>query len=102
MNLQCSFSGEVWYWRGPAPFHFVTVPPAESAAIKAVEKHATYGWGMIPVRATIGNTEFETALWPKDGQYILPLKDKIRKAEQIEVGSAILVAMEVVMTHGSR
>lgn len=57
---------------------------------------------MIPVRATIGNTEFETALWPKDGQYILPLKDKIRKAEQIEVGSAILVAMEVVMTHGSR
>jgi len=23
---QLSFSGELWYWRGPSPFHFVTVP----------------------------------------------------------------------------
>ena len=36
---------------------------------------ATYGWGVIPVVARIGDVEFETSLFPKDGGYLLPLKD---------------------------
>jgi hypothetical protein len=27
MNLE--FSGEMWFWKGPAPWHFVTVPDEE-------------------------------------------------------------------------
>ena len=34
--MELEFTGEVWSWRGPAPYHFVTVPEAESAELKAM------------------------------------------------------------------
>ncbi|MGD2026589.1 MAG: DUF1905 domain-containing protein [Anaerolineales bacterium] len=43
------FSGEIWFWRGPAPFYFVTVPAQESEVLTAISEEVTYGWGMIPV-----------------------------------------------------
>jgi hypothetical protein len=35
------FSGVVWFWRGPAPFHFVTVPEDESAELYATAAMVT-------------------------------------------------------------
>jgi hypothetical protein len=95
--VDLSFTGAVWEWRGPAPFYFVTVPEAESGMIAAASEIVTYGWGMIPVAVRIGGTEFTTSLWPKDGGYVVPLKDKVRKAESIEVGDdlAILLTIDV-------
>ena len=29
--MRFEFSGELWYWRGPAPFHFVSLPEEASA-----------------------------------------------------------------------
>jgi hypothetical protein len=89
------FTGEVWYWRGPAPFHFVTVPEAESDVIKDAERLVTYGWGMIPVTVRINRTEWTTSLWPKDGRYVVPLKDRIRKAEGIELGMVVDVSLSI-------
>lgn len=93
--MSLEFSGEIWQWRGPAPFYFVTVPDEHSQVIKGAEKFVTYGWGMIPVKARIGQTEWRTSLWPKDGRYVLPLKDKIRKAEGLLAGQTITVWLEV-------
>jgi hypothetical protein len=89
------FSGEIWYWRGPAPFYFVTVPPPQSEDINAIADEVTYGWGMIPVHVTIGKTEWKTSLWPKDGGYIVPLKDMVRKAEGLEKGDTVAIRLEV-------
>ncbi len=94
--MRCVFSGEIWYWRGPSPFHFVTVPPDHSQDIKEISTFVTYGWGMIPVRVKIGRTEWKTALWPKDGNYLLPVKDRVRLAEELELGDEVTVALEVV------
>ncbi len=55
------FSGELWYWRGPAPFHFVTVAPEQSEDIAAVAGEVSYGWGCIPVTARTGTTEWTTS-----------------------------------------
>lgn len=93
MNLE--FRGEVWYWRGPAPFHFVTVPDPESAALESASPEVSYGWGVIPVRAQIGETEFKTSLFPKDGGYIVPLKDAVRRAEDIQLGEVVTVRLTV-------
>ncbi|MBK8021306.1 MAG: DUF1905 domain-containing protein [Chloroflexi bacterium] len=60
------FSGEIWFWKGPAPFYFVTIPEEESHDIKAISALVTYGWGVIPVRVQIGATEWQTSLFPKD------------------------------------
>ena len=89
------FSGDIWYWRGPSPFYFVTVPTEQASDLKAISGIVTYGWGMIPVEARIGKTGWKTALFPKDGRYIVPLKDKVRKAEKLVEGDNVTVRLEV-------
>ena len=88
-------TGEVWFWRGPSPYHFVTVDDDASAAIKAASAAVTYGWGMIPVRAELGSTGWTTSLFPKDSRYIVPLKDKVRDAEGIDVGDVVTVRLSI-------
>lgn len=89
------FEGEIWFWRGPAPFHFVTVPPAEAAAIAEVAPVVTYGWGMIPAAVTIGDTRVTTSLWPKDGAYVVPIKKALQDAEHLSVGDTLTVELEI-------
>jgi hypothetical protein len=93
IDLELEFSGEIWYWRGPAPFYFVTVPEAESRALRAASPAISYGWGVIPVRVRIGGTEWTTSLFPKDGRYLVPLKTAVRKAEQIDDGDTVTIRM---------
>jgi hypothetical protein len=91
--LDVEFSAEVWSWRGPAPFHFVTVPADESAQLQAASASVTYGWGMIPVQAQIGNTTWTTSLFAKDGGYVVPLKNAVRAAERIDLGDVVTVRL---------
>ncbi len=93
--MDLEFSGEVWEWRGPAPWHFVTVPDEKCGALEAASPAVTYGWGMIPVRARVGDTRWTTALFPKDGRYVVPLKDAVRNAEGIDVGDTVSVRLDV-------
>ena len=89
------FNGKIWYWRGPAPWYFVTVPAKQSRDLKAILGFVTYGWGMIPADVRIGKTEWTTALWPKDRRYIVPIKASVRKAENLEKGAKVTVRLEV-------
>ncbi len=93
--MDLEVTGDVWHWRGPAPYYFVTVPDDESAQIRAVAAAVTYGWGMIPVLARTGATEWETSLFPKDGRYVVPLKDEVRRAEVLDEGDTITVRLTV-------
>lgn len=93
--MELEFSGPVWFWRGPSPFHFVTVPEAESAQIQAMAAVVTYGWGMIPVTARIGSTVWTTSLFPKDGGYALPVKAAVRRAEQVEVDEVVTLQLTI-------
>ena len=89
------FSGQMWTWRGPSPFHFITVPADESAELTTTAALVSYGWGMIPVTAQVGGTEWTTSLFPKDGGYVLPVKDLVRKGEHLEVGDVVTVGLAV-------
>lgn len=93
--MDLEFSGEIIEWRGPAPFHFVPVPDEQSAAIEHVSSMVTYGWGVIPVRATIGATEFRTSLFPRGELYLVPLKVAVRKAERLELGDVVTVRLHL-------
>jgi hypothetical protein len=94
-RVDLQFSGEVWFWRGPAPYHFVTVPDGESAALQAASGRVSYGWGMIPVTARINGTAWTTSLWPKDERYVVPLKVAVRRAEAVDVGDTVTVRLSV-------
>lgn len=94
--MDIEFSGRIWYWRGPAPFYFVTVPAEQSGELKVISGLVTYGWGMIPVNARIGRTAWKTSLWPKGGLYIVPLKDSVRRAEGLDEGDEVTVRLEAL------
>ncbi len=91
--MDVEFSGEIFHWRGPAPYYFVRVPEEESEDIRDIATGLTYGWGMVPATGQVGETEFTTALIPKDGCYLVPLKDKVRKAEDLNDGDLIDVRL---------
>ncbi len=93
--LEFEFSGPIWYWKGPAPHHFVTVPEEQCAALEAVSGAVTYGWGMIPVSVRLGTTRWTTSLFPKDGHYIVPLKAAVRKAEKVAEGDVVTLRLTV-------
>jgi hypothetical protein len=93
--MELRFRGEVIYWRGPAPFTFVRIPAGESDDIARIAPLVTYGWGAIPVSARIGGTDFSTALFPKDGAYLLPVRLAVRRAEGVEVGDEVDVELAV-------
>lgn len=89
------FTANVWFWKGPAPWYFVSLPPKQARELRAIANQVTYGWGMIPVRVRIGVSEYSTSLWPKDDGYVVPLKAAVRRAEGIEEGNKIKVWLEV-------
>lgn len=93
MNLE--IIGKIWFWKGPAPHYFVTVPEHECRELKAVSSLVTYGWGMIPVRAQIGETVWRTSLFPKNGQYIVPIRASVRKAETLDEGDNVTMNLEI-------
>ncbi len=89
------FTSTLIEWRGPAPFVFAPVPQDESEMIEEVSHLITYGWGAIPAHIRIGNTDYETALFPKDGIYLVPVKVAIQKAENVKVGDTVDVRLEL-------
>lgn len=96
-RMELGFSGEVIQWRGPAPFHFVAVPEQEVATLRSASALVSYGWGVIPVAVTLGRTRWETSLFPKDGGYLVPLKDAVRRAEDVELGDTVRLVLTLAV-----
>jgi hypothetical protein len=95
--LDLEFLGELWYWRGPSPYHFITVPEEACIGLRAMSALVSYGWGMIPASVHLGNSRWDTALFPKDGRYVVPVKDVVREAEGLSIGD--IVAVQVAVRH---
>jgi hypothetical protein len=93
MNIE--FTGKIWFWKGPAPWFFVTVPADPSRNLKAISGFVTYGWGVIPAHVRIGITEWRTSLLRKEDRYLVPIKTSVRKAEKLEEGDEVTVRLEV-------
>lgn len=89
------FEGRIFYWRGPAPFLFVEVSDEDSQKLKIISERVSYGWGMIPVIARVGATEWKTSLFPKDGRYLVPIRSSVQKAEKLCVDDAVCIMMKV-------
>lgn len=93
-TMDFQFEGPVVEWRGPAPFYFVAIPKEASVDIKFAAKGMEY-WGQVPVIVRVGESEFTTALFLKDGRYLLPLKEAVRKSARLEVDQVVAVALNV-------
>ena len=93
--MDLEFTGEVWFWRGPAPHHFLSVPDELCGGIEHASALITYGWGMVAVTARLGSSQWATSLWPKDGGYIVPLRKDVRSREQVDLGDTVSVGLTI-------
>lgn len=95
VHMLLTVTGPVFHWRGPSPFHFVRTDEEISAQIEAVSGLVSYGWGCIPVTARVGRTTWTTSLFPKDGDYLVPLRDAIRRAEGIDLHDVVTIDLDI-------
>ncbi|MEV6965534.1 DUF1905 domain-containing protein [Hamadaea sp. NPDC051192] len=91
--MELEFTGEIFHWRGPAPHHFVTVPADVCQEIQEVAARLTYGWGVIPVGVRVGDTDWTTSLFPKNGGYLVPVRADVRRAEKLELGDTVMITL---------
>lgn len=82
-------------WRGPAPFLFAPLPDEHVGAVRYAAMTESYGWGVVPVVATIGDTRFTTSLFPRNGSYLLPIKIAVQRSEAVGPGDRVSVRMRV-------
>lgn len=95
--MDLRFRGEIVHWRGPAPYHFVAVPAPEADELRAASSLVSYGWGVIPVAVTLGRTRWQTSLFPKEGGYLVPIKDAVRRAEGVGLGDRVDLCVSVAV-----
>lgn len=91
-----AFDGEIVEWRGPAPYLFVPVPDDLVGEVRYAARLASYGWGVVPVEASIGGKDFTTSLFPRGDTYLLPIKVAVQKAGGVGLGDRVHVTMRIV------
>lgn len=92
-----SFKAKVWKYKGPAGWHFVTLPRKLSKTIREAHGLSEEGWGRLKADALIKKCKWDTAIWfdSKAKSYLLPIKASVRKSVEIDVGDLILVALSL-------
>lgn len=93
--MRLRFSATIIEWRGPSPYFYAPLPSEAAEKVRAEAKVVSYGWGVIPVRAVIDGVEFTTSLFPRDGTYLLPLKDVVRKRLNVTVDDRISIDLTI-------
>ncbi len=89
------FRGKVWVYRS---WHMVSLPEDVSVGLKKLYRGLTAGFGSLPVEATIGDTTWQTSIFPEDrtGPFMLPLKLLVRKQERFGEGDTITFQVHII------
>jgi Domain of unknown function (DUF1905) len=98
-----TFTAPCWLYCGKGAWYFVTLPAESAAEItyfsKALNGGKRAGWGSVRVTVQVGETIWQTSLFPdsKNKSYVLPIKAAIRKAEDIIEGQPVKVRVSMPM-----
>ncbi len=87
----------VWRYQGEAGWYFIHLPKKVSREIREEFAAARRRWGSIPVRVTLGKSNWKTSVFPdsKSGCYLLPLKASVRKKESIVDGMSVACVISI-------
>jgi hypothetical protein len=97
----------LWIWTSagaPASWHFLTIAGQAAddihatALMRRMESGPKRGWGSIKVRACIGDTRWDTSIFPEKGSkgWLLPVKASVRRSEGLVAGDAVVVTVDLV------
>lgn len=96
MTLEVSFDAELWLHQGEGSWHFVTLPVDLADDVR--ERATGRGFGSVRVTAVVGETRWETSLFPetKTGSYVLPVKQQVRRANDLVAGDVVTIRLTVI------
>lgn len=84
--------GKVWLYPGLGGWHFVYVGKEESERLRKPDGKRVRK-GFIPIRATLGDTTWDTSLFPtKEGPYLVSIKASVRKSEGVSHGDTVSIS----------
>lgn len=99
------FRGPLWLWRGKAKdgtptstaWHFVTIDGDVADAVRAASPGRSAAWGSVYVHAAVGNTRWQTSVFPSKEVkgFLLPIKAAVRKAERLAEGDMVMLELTV-------
>lgn len=97
MHKVYTFKSKVLVYPGMSGWRFLVLPKKEAKEIKDKFGKMKRGWGSLPVTVTVGNTTWETSIFPdkKSESYLLPLKVAVRKAEEIMDDDTIQFSIKI-------
>lgn len=98
------FTGPIWVWRGggggsglpsKGAWYFITIDGPVAAAIRAATAGRTGGFGSVRVTAQIGDSRWQTSLFPSkaSGGFLLPVKAGVRRAQALAEGTAVSLSL---------
>lgn len=99
MRHTYSIKTKLWKWQSEkAAWHFVSIDTHTSEEIKIRrEPSLGGGFGAIKVEVTIGDTTWETSIFPsKTKGFILPIKASVRKNENLKEGNTINISFAIL------
>lgn len=97
INREFRVRGVVKRYPGTGGWYFVDVGKKHAGMLRARPKETKVGWGYVPVRATLGKSEWRTTLFPtKAGSYLLAIKAKVRTAEGVGAGDTVTAHIRLV------
>ena len=104
IDLDFDFTAELWEWHAQGDtrggsWHFVTLPKDISEDIKTFTRHNKTGFGSVRVKVTVGETAWNTSLFPSKERsaYLLPIKEAVRTAENLGKGKMVKASISVLV-----
>lgn len=99
MTARFEFDAELWRWRARDGWFFVTLPSDAADEIDERFGGSTAGFGSLPVEVNIGGSSWTTSIFPskEEESYVLPIKQAVRKAEQLDAGVTATVVVSIVV-----
>lgn len=100
--MEFTFTNELWEWTGKSAWHFITLPIDIAQIIKEFVQSETslrQGFGSLKVSVTIGETNWETSIFPDNSRhsYLLPIKKSVRQKEKLLCGESVKVNLQVLL-----
>ena len=103
MTETFTFTAPLWRWTArqetadPSAWCFVTLPAEVSDEVR-LRAGEPRGFGSVRVRVGVGGSHWDTSVFPDDagsGCFVLPVKKAVRRAEGVDVGDELTVALRV-------
>jgi hypothetical protein len=93
--LELTFTAPLWQWEGEGGWHFVTLPADLAEEIRDRVPHR--GFGSVRVTVHVGESRWQTSLFPdtKSKSYVLPVKQQVRRANDLLAGDPVDVRLVV-------